>query len=58
MSDMTLLYVAAPPQAGRSELPNFGLIALVILAFASLVVCLSNPTGIGAEYQTDLINLI
>ena len=45
----------ALPAVTRRKLPNFGVVALIVLALISVVICVSNPEAISAEYQTTAI---
>jgi hypothetical protein len=43
------------PAVMRNEAPNFGVIALIILALISVTLCFTNPEAITAEYQSTTI---
>ena len=36
----------------RNDSPNFGVCALIVLALLSVMVCITHPEAITAEYQT------
>jgi hypothetical protein len=45
----------ALPAVTRNNPRNFGIVALIVLALLSVVVCVSHPEAISAEYQTTPI---
>ena len=45
----------ALPAVTRINPANFGVVALIVLALLSVVVCASHPEAISAEYQTTAI---
>ena len=45
----------ALPAVTRINSPNYGVVALIVLALLSVVVCVSHPEAITAEYQTTPI---
>ena len=42
----------ALPAVTRTNPPHLGVVALIVLALLSVVVCVSHPEAITAEYQT------
>jgi hypothetical protein len=50
-----MTYIALP--AARRETPHFGVVALIVLGFISVVIGLRNPAAITTEYQTTPIVL-
>ena len=44
-----MTYIAMP--AARLEMPNFGIVALILLGFLSVVIGIRSPDAIIAEYR-------
>jgi hypothetical protein len=51
-----MTYIALP--AARREMPNFGVVALIVLGLISVVIGAGNSAAINAEYQTTPIVLV
>ena len=51
MSDLTVNYLPTRAAAGRGGRSRFGLLAMILLALASVASGLANPAAIATEYQ-------
>jgi hypothetical protein len=50
-----MTYMALP--VARREMPNLGVVTLIVLALMSVVAAVSSPEAFTAEYQTTAIAL-
>jgi hypothetical protein len=51
-----MTYIALP--AVRRGMPNFGVVALIVLTLMSVAIGASNPEANNADYQTSAIVLV